>query len=508
MSHALRTGSGAAMLAAAAAIAVSGSLAASAALAGSAGLVRPAASGSAGATAQAGQAGQVEQVGQVGQVGQAAQVGQAGRVEASAPVAGATQVAAHSDAARSEAGRADLPPERDAIAAISSHPSVKAASLGIAVERSNRDRLVAGVHEPVVRGDGARRRVSGTDATPQGAYSEWGVSVERALRLPGKAALDASLGDQAVSVASLAMGDALHEAGRELLGGWIGWLREREQLALWRAQLELLREQERITERRLLAGDASRLDVETISAAVAQAEASAAQAASGVDAAGAALRERFPSLALPERVSLLEPEPPEGTLEQWRERVMSESHELMWARARVERQRLLAKRVDAERTPDPSVGLRVSSERGGAEQIAGVFVSIPLAGDARVASARAALAQIDVEEQRAQAVARSVAAAAASAYARAVGNYRAWRAARDAAQRLDRSASLTARGYELGETPLGEVLVVRRSAIAGNLAAASLLADAVEARYRLLLDAHMLWPLDADDAHTAQGATR
>jgi cobalt-zinc-cadmium efflux system outer membrane protein len=411
-------------------------------------------------------------------------------------------------AARAEAARADLPPEREAVAAISGHPSVRAAALGIAVERANRERLIAGVHEPLVRGDGAQRRVSGTDSTPSGEYQEWGVSVERALRLPGKAALDASLGDQSVSVAELAMGDALHEAGRALLRSWIGWLRESAQYALWRNQLEVLREQQRVTERRLQAGDASRLDVELISAAVAQAEASAAQAASGVDAAKAELREQFPSLALPRRVALLEPAPPEGTLEQWRERVMSESHELMSARARVERQRLLARRADAERTPDPSVGLRLSSERSGAERIAGVFVSIPLAGDARVAGARAALAQIDVEEQRAEAVSRMVAAGAASAYTRAVGSHRAWRAARDAAQRLDRGAALTARGYELGETPLTEVLVARRAAIGGGLAAASLLADAVEARYRLLLDAHMLWPLDAEEPHSAQGPAR
>ena len=39
----------------------------------------------------------------------------------------------------------------------------------------------------------------------------------------------------------------------------------------------------------------------------------------------------------------------------------------------------------------------------------------------------------------------------------------------------------------------------RRQALEGNLAAALARLDAAETRYRLMLDAHQLWPLDEDE---------
>jgi len=403
---------------------------------------------------------------------------------------------------------ADLPPPEAAAAAIDGHPAVQAAAAGVDVETANRDRLRAGPYESTLRGEGARRSVSSSETEGPATYPEWAVSVERALRLPRKAQLDASLGDVSVNAARLALGDARHEAGRDLLRAWIGWLRERGQHALWRAQLDVLREQARVTERRLAAGDASRLELEQVSAAVAQGQAGLEQAAGRERTAEADLRALFPGLALPEDAALVEPAPVEDGEDTWRDRVMAENHELMYAHAQVERQRIVASRVDAERTPDPSVGLRLSSERGGAERVAGLFVSIPLAGEARLASARAARSALDVAERREEAVRRKVAAEATSAYTRAVGSHRAWSAAKEAAQRLGRSAALSARGYELGETPMTDVLVARRAAVEGELAAFSMLADAVEARYRLLLDAHMLWPLDPDEHPQPRGAPR
>jgi outer membrane protein TolC len=61
---------------------------------------------------------------------------------------------------------------------------------------------------------------------------------------------------------------------------------------------------------------------------------------------------------------------------------------------------------------------------------------------------------------------------------------------------MTRSAELTARAYQLGEGSLGEVLTAQRLAIDARLAATSVQFEAVEARYRLLLDAHELWDFD------------
>jgi outer membrane protein TolC len=46
---------------------------------------------------------------------------------------------------------------------------------------------------------------------------------------------------------------------------------------------------------------------------------------------------------------------------------------------------------------------------------------------------------------------------------------------------------------------LPEVLTARRQALEANLSAALARLEAAETRYRLLLDAHQLWPLDVDE---------
>ena len=58
------------------------------------------------------------------------------------------------------------------------------------------------------------------------------------------------------------------------------------------------------------------------------------------------------------------------------------------------------------------------------------------------------------------------------------------------------SAAAIGRGYALGGVPLQEVLIARRQAMEARLAALTAQLDAQEARYRLMLDAHRLWPIE------------
>ncbi len=68
--------------------------------------------------------------------------------------------------------------------------------------------------------------------------------------------------------------------------------------------------------------------------------------------------------------------------------------------------------------------------------------------------------------------------------------------AEQAAAGMRRNAELTSRAYALGESNLADVLLARRLAIETELAATLARLEAAESRYRLLLDAHELWPLD------------
>jgi cobalt-zinc-cadmium efflux system outer membrane protein len=409
---------------------------------------------------------------------------------------------------RDEALRNDLPELAQVRVALDEHPAVRAAQAGLALAAANRDRLVTGSHEFVVHGDAARRTVGGAGGEGAAGYGDWTLAIERSLRLPAKARIDAALGEGELRLAQLALGDARHEAARELLDGWVGWLGEQAQLQLWQRQSELAAKLTEITVRRLSHGDASRMELQMAQAVQAQVDAQREQARARAQTAFADLRSRFPGLRVRSAIGLVTPSPLSGDPKTWQQRVLDESHALMHAQALAARAQLEASREQAERTPDPSIGVRMTSERSGAERIAGVFVSMPLSGNYRAAGARAASARAEIAERQVRAVERGLLARTAAAQAQLAGSLRAWLAAHDAAQRLEKTAALSQRAYELGETALAEVLLARRVAADAELAQLKLMEQSVLSRYRLLLDAHMLWPLDDDSALSVEGVRR
>ncbi len=385
----------------------------------------------------------------------------------------------------------DLPPRAVVASVLAAHPDVLAAKSGVRYEESNRARLEAGEHEFSVSVGSARRR---TDAARH--LNEWDVAVERPIRLPGKARLDGELGSLGVAQAQSALGDALHETARGLLRAWFGWLKARVQSDEWNSQVSLLRRQGEVAARRVRAGDAPRLEQTLAEAAAAQAEAAALQAGMRTSVAAAELTQHYPGIVLPEKPVQSVPAPVGQTLEYWRERILEHDHELAAVRAESKRRQTLVARSQAEELPDPTVGVRHASESGGHERVTGVYLSIPLPGRARSAATDGARAQFDMAVQKEAALLRKLNAEISAAHAGATAAYEGWRKAREAAQAMERNAELIARAYALGEAGLNDTLNARRLAVEGRLAAATAQLDAAEARYRLMLDAHQLWPLD------------
>ncbi|WP_334157643.1 TolC family protein [Oryzomicrobium sp.] len=400
--------------------------------------------------------------------------------------------------ARAETGDG-LPAAAEVKAAIAAAPLVAAARADLSAESANRERLDAGPHEWTTRLMDQRRRLRSTPSEgPGGPYNEWLVTLERPLRLPAKADADRALGEQGESTARIAVEDAQHETARQLLAAWFQWLRTRVAADQAQTQAKLLARLADSTGRRLKLGDAARLEAMQAEAAAAQADAQWQQARARLQAASEDLRARFPAIAQPERVSLPAPEPLEGTLAAWQERIAGKSHELALAGAETRQARLAAQRAEAERTPDPVFGVHVGSERGGEEKLVGVSVTIPLPGAARGAAARSQAARANAASYREDGLRRQVSADIASRHALASATQIAWQRADQAARQLEASADLTARAQSLGEAPLAEVLLARRQAGEGRLAAEQTRLDALEARYRLELDAHQLWDYDVD----------
>ena len=395
---------------------------------------------------------------------------------------------------------ADLPPLDQALAAIRLAPMAQAAHALIDAETANRDRLEAGPHEWGMRMEGQQRRVDAAQTNPSQRYSEWRAALERPLRLPGKAAIDAGIGAQGVTQANAAFGDALHETARSLLKGWFVWLREREAARQWQLQSESLARQQQATTRRVQLGDAPRLELMQSEAATAQAQAAFAQARLRTTVAAAELGARFPALTLPAEVTLSTPQALSGSLAEWREHLLEHNHELLLARSDSQRARLVASRADAERTPDPTIGVYVGSDRGGEERLTGLSLSIPFPGQARAANARRETALAGAAAQREAATVAKINAEIATGFASAEASYQSWQRAEEAAQRIEQAAALTARARTLGEAGLSDTLLAQRQANEARLGANSARLDALEARYRLYVDSHQLWPY-SDNKH-------
>ena len=337
----------------------------------------------------------------------------------------------------------NLPPAEIVARVLLANPSVQAASGQIRVEEANRDRLEAGHYEWNIH-LGAQQRRSAPTIGPDERFNEWNAAIERPLRLPGKGSLDSELGAAGVALAETAHGDALHENSRNLLKSWFVWLKESAAEAQWTEQFALLEKQGKAVQRRQQLGDAARLETILAEAAQSQAEAQLAQARVRQQNASEDLRRRYPGLPLVTG-AIAEPVPIEGNETDWINAILEHSHELELAR-----------------------------------------------GD----TADAALAQADVAGRREAAATQKISAESAMLYQSAKAAFASWQASRTAAERQSRAAEMTARAYQLGEGSLNDLLAARRLANEAQLSARLMQLDALELRYRLLLDAHQLWAMD------------
>ena len=391
---------------------------------------------------------------------------------------------------------ADLPAPASVEAALRQHINVLTAESGVKVEQGNQRKWNSGNYEFNLRAGASSRSVTPTGQT----LREWDVAIERPIRLFSKVGLDRDIGAEGVTRAEFALGDARHEAGRILLHLWFNWQREQAQVGQWQQQVEILRQQAGMTEKRKLAGDAPKMELNQAQAAAAQAGVSLQQANLRVQLAASELKRPFPELALPVEPSLATPQAIEQQLEYWQALVMDDNHELGMVQAESRIQQLLAQRNSADRIPDPTLGLRYSNEKEGEEKVAGVYVSVPISFGVRGANAEVARLHAGMAHDREVAVRRRLEGDVYAAYTNAVSNYLVWQQAQEAARSMRENAELVARAYSLGESSLTDVLNARRMALESSLAATLSQLDANEARYRLLLDAHQLWPLDAHDA--------
>lgn len=390
-----------------------------------------------------------------------------------------------------QSGQGLLPTET-ARPLIEQDPGVAAARAGLEAARQEAGILETSPYEWTARLSGQRRNVA---AGPR--HGEWSAGIERTLRLPDKASADRNIGQASVAEAAARYGKARRQAARELLTLWLDWLAAVQGQELASANRQSAQDILGAVEKRLRAGDASKLDRNLAQAALSEQRRVENDARTQTNAAWSRLNGRFPGIS---RTSMTfpVPVPVKEDIKFWHDRILAESHELKIVKALLQKAQAQSGRTRAEKIPDPTVGLYTASEAGGQERITGISISIPIPGGQRsLRSAQAAyLAQMSSQEL--ELMKRQLEADIAGAVATSQGTYESWRIAETGMSAMQDSVSLMQRAYALGEADLQALLLVRLQATAAAQNALAARTAALKTNYQLLVDANLIWDLDQE----------
>ncbi|WP_096662352.1 TolC family protein [Polaromonas sp. AET17H-212] len=371
-------------------------------------------------------------------------------------------------------------------------PRVAAARAGLEVARQEASILDKSPYEWTGKALGQRRSL---DTGPR--YREWNVGIERTIRLPGKGSADRNIGKATIEESEARYGEALHESARELVSLWVDWLAAERGRELAASNLVAVQENLKAVDKRLRAGDASKLDLNLASAELAEQKRMDNDARTQASAAWARLSVRFPGI---NRQSVLLPAPMLIAEDEalWRDRIIGESDELKVVQTQLRIAQAQADRAQADRVPDPTFGVYTASEAGGRERISGITLSIPLPGGLRDSRSSKALAAVEVARNAADLKKRELETEIASALVTARGTYESLQIANEGALAMQENVKLVQRAYALGEGDLQTLLLARRQTTAAANSALLAQVGALKAYYGLLIDAHLIWGLDSE----------
>lgn len=381
-----------------------------------------------------------------------------------------------------------LPPDAAILGVLDASPPVALAQGRLSQARAEARQFAAGEHETTFTATFDDRRVRG-----DGDYSEWSGQLSRGLRLPGKGRLDRAAGAAGVRAAEDAVEDARHQASLDLVDRWVRWVEAAERRAIDTAEAESYAREVQALGRRVELKDAALLELEEARGAEARARAALVQSAGLERRARVELSSVFPGLVPQTAVPLPPPGAPRRPFDSWAALIVERSHEISMARYEADREDALARRARLDRAPDPTIGVRTFSERGGDESGVGVFVSIPFSGPRRSAIADRQAGVAAQALARHALVSREIRATAETDVVAAEAGLAAWRDAEAARAASGLAADRITRAYQLGERDLADRLLAERQAFEARRFELAARAEAHRTLLRMALDAHELW---------------
>ena len=395
-------------------------------------------------------------------------------------------IAVPADANETETG---LPDAAAVQTALDTHPSVLAARARVDAARAHANALSRGSYEVEVTGRYDKRRVDF-----EGDFDEYNFELSRSFRLPGKAALDRKVGMYSVTEAENLAEDAKHQAALMLIAYWWDWLGAEEQARVDRQAVGNYQRALKAVLRRVELRDAAQLDADQSAAALASASSLAEQSAGRAAVARARLQAHFPALALGQTApSVPVPYVPERGLAPLRELVLSNSHEIAAADARAKAMSAKADRDGKDRMADPTLGLRLFSERGGMERGAGFAITFPLGGGHRKALASQSRAEASAAQADAQLARFLVRETADTDLAEARYRYSIWQRVRESLSAQMAALEKQRTGYSQGEIDLADLLLGERMVHDAFRSESEARTAAMRAITRLRIDSHQLW---------------
>lgn len=371
-------------------------------------------------------------------------------------------------------------------------PEVMAARAGLDQARQDAKALEDSPYEWIARLNAQRR------TTEPGARSnEWNVGLERTVRLPAKGQADRNIAAATLEEGQARYRGAWRAASRELVDQWLDWLAAGEGQGLALAHQQLAQENLAAVEKRIKAGDASRLDASLARAELAEQQRVGNELRTASAVAWAKLHARFP--ALPKQPV---PVPSAAALAlseaSVRERILERNADLQAAQAQLRKTQAQSERARADKVPDPTFGVYTASEARNQERITGVMLSIPIAGAQRRSRSSSAEYAAEMTRHELELKKREVEGATAAMFASAQGVYEGWQIADAGAVAMRQNAALTQRAYVLGEADLQAALTAGRLATGAEQNALAAKVVATRAYYLLLLAADLLWERPAD----------
>ena len=355
--------------------------------------------------------------------------------------------------------------------------------------------LRSGTQEFTGQAQVQQRRI---DTAPDaGTYAEWQLLLSRPIRLPSQTQADVRMAGALTHAADATLIDARQTLLQGALTAWFQAQLTQADVALAKDNLTLLHTQVQALHRRNALGDASVLELEQLQAEEARAQSALVLAQGLAESARNALIARYPAFAEDSQLvgkpssaaQLSLPALPVDAL-----RILVEQHSAKLAqdRARLQEAQAAVEQAHAARTPQPTVGAYLGSDRGGREHIVGLQFSMPFGGAARVARERSALAELDAAQWRLQDARAQTLAAFARLYALAQSQASGALALERASQVQSQASARMLRAYQLGEAGISDWLVARRSALDAVRQALQARFNAAESAALLRLQAGLL----------------